>query len=185
VWPHDRAHYFFARAGGRPMSWAWRWPGWWAGLLVVPGAPLVVAVDDSLFRRSGRRVHGAGWQHDGSASSRGWLGSGTCFVTAGIVVCLPFCTRPVCLPVLARLVLPGTKARPAGRGHTAAPRPAPMCWSRPCAWRLSSRSWFVGRQGVDAVGHCSSCPSNHDRPGMPSVPDRLALSCEFGYANHS
>src|SRR5262249_57203291 len=46
---------------------------------------------------------------------------GNCFVTAGIVVALPFCTRPVCLPVLARLVLSGTKARPAGRGHTAAP----------------------------------------------------------------
>src|SRR5215467_177509 len=92
-------------------------------LLVAPGAPLLVAVDDSLFRRSGRRVHGAGWQHDGSAPSRGKLGFGTCFVTAGIVVALPFCTRPVCLPVLARLVLPGTKARPAGRGHKAAPAP--------------------------------------------------------------
>ena len=120
AWPHDRAHYFFARA---------RWEAGELGLaaarlvvllLVPPGAPLSVAVDDSLFRRSGRRVHGAGWQHDGSA---GRAGLGTCFVTAGIVVALPFCTRPVCLPVLARLVLPGTKARPAGRGHTAAPAP--------------------------------------------------------------
>jgi DDE superfamily endonuclease len=32
-------------------------------------------------------------------------------VTCGIVVHLPFCTRPVCLPVLARLILPGKKAR--------------------------------------------------------------------------
>src|SRR5215471_5215160 len=123
AWPHDRAHYFFARA---------RWEAGELGLaaarlvvllLVAPGAPLPVAVDDSLFRRSGRRVHGAGWQHDGSAPSRGRLGFGTCFVTAGIVVAVPFCTRPVCLPVLARLVLPGTKARPAGRGHQAAPAP--------------------------------------------------------------
>src|SRR5262244_2704252 len=109
AWPHDRAHYFFARA---------RWEAGELGLaaaqlvvllLVAPGAPLLVAVDDSLFRRSGRRVHGAGWQHDGSAPSRGKLGFGTCFVTARIVVALPFCTRPVCLPVLARLVLPGKK----------------------------------------------------------------------------
>jgi SRSO17 transposase len=123
AWPHDRAHYFFARA---------RWEAGELGLaaarlvvllLVPPGAPLSVAVDDSLFRRSGRRVHGAGWQHDGSAPSRGRLGFGNCFVTAGIVVALPFCTRPVCLPVLARLVLPGKKARPAGRGHRAAPAP--------------------------------------------------------------
>src|SRR5262249_47452125 len=67
AWPQDRAHYFFARA---------RWETGELGLaaarlvvllLVAPGGPLSVAVDDSLFRRSGRRVHGAGWQHDGSA----------------------------------------------------------------------------------------------------------------------
>src|SRR5215470_3585969 len=129
AWPHDRAHYFFARA---------RWEAGELGLaaarlvvllLVPPGAPLPVAVDDSLFRRSGRRVHGAGWQYDGSAPRRGRLGFGTCFVTAGIVVALPFCTRPVCLPVLARLVLPGKKARPAGRGTPPLPRPAPRCRS--------------------------------------------------------
>src|SRR5262249_60747144 len=79
AWPHDRAHYFFARA---------RWEAGELGLaaarlvvllLVAPGAPLPVAVDDSLFRRSGRRVHGAGWQHDGSAPRRGKLGFGNCF----------------------------------------------------------------------------------------------------------
>ncbi len=123
AWPHDRAHYFFARA---------RWDAADVGLaaarlvvllLVPPGAPLTVAVDDSLFRRSGRKVHGASWQYDGSSPRRNNLSYGTCFVTAGLVVHLPFCTRPVCLPVLARLVLPGKKARPAGRGHKAAPAP--------------------------------------------------------------
>ena len=82
-----------------------------------------MAVDDSLFRRSGRKVHGASWQHDGSSPRRNSLSYGTCFVTCGLVVHLPFCTRPVCLPVLARLVLPGKKARPAGRGHKAAAAP--------------------------------------------------------------
>jgi hypothetical protein len=65
VWPHDRAHYFFARA---------RWEADELGLsvarlvvlLLVPaGQALTVAVDDSLFRRRGRQVHGAGWQYDG------------------------------------------------------------------------------------------------------------------------
>ncbi len=123
AWPHDRAHYFFARA---------RWDAAEVGLaaarlvvllLVPPGAPLTVAVDDSLFRRSGRKVHGASWQYDGSSPRRNSLSYGTCFVTAGLVVHLPFCTRPVCLPVLARLVLPGKKARPAGRGRKAAAAP--------------------------------------------------------------
>ena len=107
IWPHDRAHYFFARA---------RWEVDQLGLAVAqlavtlvaePGAGLRVAVDDSVFRRSGRKVHGAGWQHDGSSPSVSKLSYGNCFVTAGIVVRLPFCSRAVCLPVLARLHLPG------------------------------------------------------------------------------
>src|SRR6266568_8553806 len=49
----------------------------------------------------------AGWQHDGSSPSLSRLSYGNCFVTAGIVVRLPFCSRAVCLPVLARLHLPG------------------------------------------------------------------------------
>ena len=80
-----------------------------------------MAVDDSVFRRSGRRVFGVAWQHDGSSPARNKLSFGTCFVTAGIVVALPFCTRPVCLPVLARLHVPGKgKARKA-RKRDAAP----------------------------------------------------------------
>jgi hypothetical protein len=111
TWPHDRAHYFFARA---------RWDIDELGLalarlavllLVPPGAPLEAAVDESLFRRSGRKVYGAGWQHDGASPSCRKIGYGTGFVACGLIVHLPFCTRPVCLPVLARLVLPGKKGR--------------------------------------------------------------------------
>jgi hypothetical protein len=125
AWPHDRAHYFFARA---------RWQADELGLavarlvvlLLVPsGEPLTVAVDDSVFRRSGRKVYGAGWQYDGSSPSLDGLSFGTCFVTCGIVVQLPFCTRPVCLPVLARLIPAGKTKVPARRrkGKKAAPLP--------------------------------------------------------------
>jgi hypothetical protein len=120
LWPHDRAHYFFARA---------RWELDQLGLAIAqlavllvlpPGADLQVAVDDSVFRRSGRKVHGAGWQHDGSSPSVHKLSYGNCFVTAGIVVKLPFCTRAVCLPVLARLHLPGKKKEGPSKVDTAA-----------------------------------------------------------------
>ena len=66
VWHHSRAHRFFATA---------RWNLDQAGLillhllvgwLVPVGAPMVVAVDDTLFRRTGRRVYGACWAYDGS-----------------------------------------------------------------------------------------------------------------------
>ena len=108
AWPHDRAHYFFARA---------RWELDQLGLavarlvvllLVPPGADLRVAVDDSVFRRADRTVHGAGWQHDGGSPSRSKLSDGNCFVTAAILADLPFCSRVAGLPVLARLHLPGT-----------------------------------------------------------------------------
>jgi hypothetical protein len=58
---------------------------------------------------------GAAWQHDGSSPAKSKLSYGNCFVTAGIVVALPFCSRPVCLPVLARLHVPG-------RGRAVKPR---------------------------------------------------------------
>ncbi len=54
AWPHDRAHYFFARA-----RWEMDELGLAAArlavLLVPVGAPLTVAVDDSLFRRAAAR----------------------------------------------------------------------------------------------------------------------------------
>jgi len=121
-WPHDRAHYFFARARWEIDELGLSVARLVVLLLVPAGEALTVAVDDSLFRRTGRQVHGAGWQYDGSAPGRRKTGFGTCFVTAGIVVELPFCTRPVCLPVLARLVLPGGRAAWRARpGKTASP----------------------------------------------------------------
>jgi len=110
VWHHGRAYWFLGRA-------RWNLDAVGAVLarlvvarLVPAGAGVLVVVDDTLFRRSGRRVAGAAWQHDASrkgpkASQVSW---GTCFVVAGIVVDLPFCDRPVCLPVLARLWAPGS-----------------------------------------------------------------------------
>ena len=66
-------------------------------------APIVVVVDDTLFRRWGPKVHAAFWTHDGSVQDPNALGRGNRWVIVGIVVALPFCTRPVCLPVLFRL----------------------------------------------------------------------------------
>ena len=68
VWHHSRAHRLFSNA---------RWSGDDAlGLaladlivthLVAAGSPLTVAVDDTLFKRSGKKVFGVAWHHDGAA----------------------------------------------------------------------------------------------------------------------
>jgi DDE superfamily endonuclease len=106
VWHHSRAHRFFAAA---------RWSADEVGLVVlrlvtgwlVPaGAPVVIAVDDTMFRRSGRKVHAACWAYDGSrrvAPGSSPLSRGNTFVVAAVVVQLPFLDRPVALPVAARL----------------------------------------------------------------------------------
>ena len=71
--------------------------------LLYAGAPIVVVVDDTLFRRWGPKVFGAFWTHDGSGQDPNALGRGNRWVIAGILVRLPFCAHPVCLPVLLRL----------------------------------------------------------------------------------
>jgi hypothetical protein len=64
---------------------------------------ITVNIDDTLFRRWGRKVHAAFWTHDGAAQGKHKIGRGNRWVVAGIVVRLPFCSSPVCLPVLFRL----------------------------------------------------------------------------------
>lgn len=71
--------------------------------LLDPDAPVVVVVDDTLFKRWGRKVHHAFWTHDGAAQGKQKIGRGNRWVIAGITVRLPLCSSPVCLPVLFRL----------------------------------------------------------------------------------
>ncbi|MGO4759821.1 transposase [Streptomyces sp. 2MCAF27] len=62
--------------------------------LLPNGAPLQVAVYDTLFKRPGKKVFGAARQHDGAANGPRPAGLGNCWVIAGIVVTVPFLTRP-------------------------------------------------------------------------------------------
>ena len=71
--------------------------------LLGPGEPITVVIDDTLFKRWGRQVWHAFWTHDGAAQGGKKIARGNRWVIAGIVVRLPLCTAPVCLPVLLRL----------------------------------------------------------------------------------
>ena len=66
VWHHSRAHRFFATTRWNPDTVGLTVLRLIIGHLVPAGAPLTVAVDDTLFRRSGRKVHAAHWTYDGS-----------------------------------------------------------------------------------------------------------------------
>src|SRR5215831_9742094 len=134
VWHHSRAHRFFADA---------RWSADAVGLVVlrlvtgwlVPaGAPVVIAVDDTMFRRTGRKVHAAYWGYDGSVTAPPGgrkLARGNTFVVAAVVVTLPFLARPVALPVAARLWRRGGPAKTAlARELIGLAAAAPACRGR-------------------------------------------------------
>jgi hypothetical protein len=97
-----RAHRFFAAA---------RWQADQLGLAVCDlivarlldaDAPILLVADDSLFKRTGRTVFGAGWHYDAAASGRKRTAWGNNWVVVGVLVRLPFVPhRMVCLPVLA------------------------------------------------------------------------------------
>jgi hypothetical protein len=55
-WPHDRAHYFFSRARWDLDELGLAVARIVVALLVPAGEAITVAVDDSVFCRSGRRV---------------------------------------------------------------------------------------------------------------------------------
>jgi hypothetical protein len=108
--PHDRAHWFFSRARWNPDDLGLAAAKLVVALLVPAGEPVLVAIDDTLFRRRGKKVWAASWFHDGSAQGKHKTGRGNNWVVLAIVVSLPFCTRPFALPVMAKLVVKGTSS---------------------------------------------------------------------------
>jgi hypothetical protein len=76
-WSHDRAHRFFSRARWSPDELGLAAAKLVAALLVPAGEPVVVAIDDTLFRRRGKKVWAASWFHDGSAPGPAKTGTAT------------------------------------------------------------------------------------------------------------
>ena len=116
VWHHCRCHRFFSQA-----RWSVDELGLRLAELVVerfcePGSPVLVAVDDTLMHRLGRKIHGCFWHHDATANSdRPAVAWGNNWVVVGIVVRVAFLERAVCLPVLLRLWQPRRKQIPKGK----------------------------------------------------------------------
>src|SRR6266540_1924899 len=99
---HHRAHRFFSTHAWSADQLGLAMARLIVATLLPAGAALDVAVDDSLFRRRGAKVHGTFWTHDASQPGQ-VTARGNRWVIVGIVVALPFGCRPTCLPVLFRL----------------------------------------------------------------------------------
>jgi len=111
VWRHERAHRFFSRTVWSADEIGLIMASLVVRLLVPAGEAVTVAVDDTLFHRTGKKVWAAGWFHDGSGRGKDKVGYGNNWVIAGIAVAVPVLGRVVCLPVLARLVNKDTDDR--------------------------------------------------------------------------
>jgi hypothetical protein len=111
LWPHDRAHYFFSRARWSPDELGLAAAGMVVSLLVPAGAPVDAAVDDTLFKRRGKKVWAASWFHDGSAPGPAKTGYGNTWVILAVIVSLPGVSRPVAVPVMAKLVIKGSNSK--------------------------------------------------------------------------
>jgi hypothetical protein len=108
LWPHDRAHYFFSRARWSPDELGICAAKLVVALLVPGGEPVEVLIDDTLFRRRGKKVWAASWFHDGSAQGPAKTGFGNNWVVLAVRVRLPMVSRPAAVPVMAKLVIKGT-----------------------------------------------------------------------------
>lgn len=107
---HSVGHDFFARSRWSADDVGLRLLDFLIERFVDPCAPVVLAVDGSVFARSGPRVHGARWHHDSSAAPGGGFQYGNCFVVVGLVVRIrALGERAWCLPVLFRLWLATAK----------------------------------------------------------------------------
>ena len=110
LWPHDRAHYFFSRARWNPDDLGIAAAKLVIGLPQPDGEPVEVLIDDTLFRRRGKRVWAASWFHDGSAQGPAKTGYGNNWVILAVRVRLPMISRAVAVPVMAKLVIKGTSS---------------------------------------------------------------------------
>jgi hypothetical protein len=116
---------------------------------VAPDAAVMVAVDDTLLQRWGRKVYGCFYHHDATANSeKAAVAWGNNWVVIGICVKLPCLERTVCLPVLFRLWQP-RRAEYAKANKPDPQRPGKPVMARELVDLLVAR--LAGRR-IDLVG---------------------------------
>jgi hypothetical protein len=172
-WHHSRAHRFFSDAVWSPDELGVRVAAAVVARLCEPGAAILVAVDDTLLHRRGRKVHGCFWHHDATANSaQAAVAWGNNWVVVGIIVEPWFLERSVCLPVLFRLWQPKRKDIPKGKRD--AQRPGKPDLAREMIDLLASR--LPGRR-IDVVGDAAyAAEAWRGLQGQVTITSRLRVN---------
>lgn len=126
---------------------------------------VMLALDDTLARKRGRKMFGVGMHHDPLISSRGHavVNSGHSWVVLGVVVELPF--RPghyFCLPILFRLYLNKLNARKHRRVYRTRPELAVDMLRMLCQSRKNSRFHVVADSAYGGQSVLGYLPMNCD-----------------------
>jgi hypothetical protein len=171
VWHHARAHRFFSNARWSADELGLRLAGVIVERFLEPGAPVLVAVDDTLLKRLGRKIHGCFWHHDATANSeRSAVAWGNNWVVVGICVTLPFLERTVCLPLLFRLWQP-RREQFAKHDKPDPQRPGKSQLAREMVCLLAAR--LPGRR-IDVVGDAAyATEAWRGLPGQVTITSRL------------
>jgi Transposase DDE domain len=99
---------------------------------------VLVAVDDTLLHRLGRKIHACFWHHDATANSdKAAVAWGNNWVVIGIVVELAFLERSVCMPVMFRCWQP--KRKQFGKGKSDPERPGKVQLANEMSELLAAR----------------------------------------------
>lgn len=152
--PFDRFYNFFSRAQWQVVSLAHR-----VAVAVVtalnPSGRLYLLVDDTLLHKRGKHVYGLGWFRDAVASTRKRVAtaSGNNWVVLGLAIPIPLCPDCiVCLPLLARLHLPG-------KGQPSCPSLAREMLETVQGWFPERELILVGDGGYAAGGLLEDLPA--------------------------
>jgi hypothetical protein len=147
---HDLAYRFFASAGWCPDQLGLVLLDLIAAVLIAANAPIVLAVDDTLWRRTGRKIHGTAWHHDGNGpavtgppgATAGWWSASSA-------------TRPFCAGRSACRSLPAC-------GSPATPTIPRWCWPASCSTSSLPMSatavWTWSATPPTSASHCKGCP---------------------------
>lgn len=152
--PFDRFYNFFSRAKWEVLLLA----HYVATAIVAslnPTGKLYLLVDDTLLHKRGKKVHGLGWFRDAVASTRKRVAtaSGNNWVVLGLAIPLPLCPEHiVCLPLLARLHLPG-------KGQPSCPSLAKEMLATVQSWFPNRELILVGDGGYAAAGLLADLPA--------------------------
>ena len=142
---------------------------------LLEGAVLL-AVDDTLARKRGLKVFGAGMHHDPLLSTRktaltSW---GHCWVVLGVVLRPPFCGgRWFCLPVLFRLYVPKEAAGPKRLAYRTKPELAVEMLAVLCGRHGGLRFHAVGDSAYGGKSVLLNLPANCDLTSRLKMDPRL------------